>query len=247
MCRPERLRRPLVERGAVEADLAARRRPDADQRAGQRGLAGGARADDAERLCRPSSRKVTSCTHDLLLAGRHDAHALDREARLGGAGSAIGSVAAGNCASKLAAAAASSGGRRRSPASCAIASSTGASARDARIEPAMMMPARRLLRDHQIGADAEHRRLQHHAQHLRDGAEAAGDVGCASAGCVRGTGVGLAPHRGEARPPCPWPAAPRRCAGSPRRARCALRAVDGGLPGRAAGQDLGQQASARSA
>ena len=33
-----------------------------------------------------------------------------------------------------------------------------------------------LLVDHQIRADAEHRRLQHHAQHLGDGAEPAGDV-----------------------------------------------------------------------
>ena len=40
----------------------------------------------------------------------------------------------------------------------------------------------RLLLDHQIGADAEHRRLQHHAQHLGDRAEAAGDVGW-RAGC----------------------------------------------------------------
>ena len=48
------------------------------------------------------------------------------------------------------------------------------------------------LVDHEIGADREHRRLQHHAQDFGDGAEAAGDV--AGALIARQIGlVGLAP------------------------------------------------------
>ena len=52
------------------------------------------------------------------------------------------------------------------PRQLAIATSTGASARDVRIELAMMMPADGLLIDHQLGADPQHRRLQRHAQDL---------------------------------------------------------------------------------
>ena len=53
-----------------------------------------------------------------------------------------------------------------------------------------------LLMDHQIGADREHRRLQHHAQHLGDRAEAAGDV--AGALIARQIVlVGLAPAPGQ--------------------------------------------------
>ncbi|MGY2886947.1 hypothetical protein ACVIHI_004061 [Bradyrhizobium sp. USDA 4524] len=61
----------------------------------------------------------------------------------------------------------------------------------------MMIRATRLLSDDQIATDAEHRRLQGHAQHLGGGAEAAGDVGGAPlAGHV--TVVGRRPTRGEA-------------------------------------------------
>ena len=46
----ESVRLPLVEGGAVEADLAAQGRPDADEGAGERRLARGAGADQAEAL-----------------------------------------------------------------------------------------------------------------------------------------------------------------------------------------------------
>ena len=46
----ERVGLPLVEGGAVEADLAAQGRPDADEGARQGRLAGGARPDEAEAL-----------------------------------------------------------------------------------------------------------------------------------------------------------------------------------------------------
>ena len=53
-----------------------------------------------------------------------------------------------------------------------------------------------LLMDHQIGADRQHRRLQHHAQHLGDRAEAARHVaGALVAGQV--FFVGLGPAAGE--------------------------------------------------
>ena len=52
------------------------------------------------------------------------------------------------------------------------------------------------LVDHEIGADREHRRLQHHAHHLGDGAETAGDV--AGALVARQIFfVGLAPAFGQ--------------------------------------------------
>jgi hypothetical protein len=55
----------------------------------------------------------------------------------------------------------------------------------------------RLLVDDEIGTDREHGRLQHHAHHLGDGAEPAGDVaGALVAGDV--ALVGLAPAFGEA-------------------------------------------------
>jgi uncharacterized protein YuzE len=44
----ERFRIPLLEGGAVEAYLAAHRRPDADEQPGERRLARGARPNDAE-------------------------------------------------------------------------------------------------------------------------------------------------------------------------------------------------------
>ena len=78
----ERLRRPLVERRAVEPDLAAHRLPDADQGAGERGLARGARADDAEAAA-GDELEGDVVDDELLDAGRGDADALHGEARLG--------------------------------------------------------------------------------------------------------------------------------------------------------------------
>ena len=48
----ELVRVPMVERGAVEPHATMRRPPDAHERAYQRGLAGAARTDDAQRLTR---------------------------------------------------------------------------------------------------------------------------------------------------------------------------------------------------
>ena len=53
------------------------------------------------------------------------------------------------------------------------------------------------LVDHQIGTDREHRRLQHHAQDLGDGAETTGDVAGALIACQVDF-VGLAPAPGQA-------------------------------------------------
>ena len=75
----ERVRIPLVERGAVEPHRAARRRPDADQAAHQRGLAGAARTDDAERLAGLEARSCTLATIGLRAARRDDGDMLDVE------------------------------------------------------------------------------------------------------------------------------------------------------------------------
>ncbi|MEH2611544.1 hypothetical protein V1293_003833 [Bradyrhizobium sp. AZCC 1693] len=55
----------------------------------------------------------------------------------------------------------------------------------------------RLLDDNEIAADAEHRRLQHHAQHFGNGAETAGDIGGAPLG-GHVAFIGLRPARGKA-------------------------------------------------
>ena len=57
--------------------------------------------------------------------------------------------------------------------------------------------ARGLAVDDQIGADTEHRRLQQHAQHLGNGAEAAGDIRGALL-MSQIARVGLAPARADA-------------------------------------------------
>ena len=74
----ERFRIPLLEGGAVEAYLAAHRRPDADEQPGERRLARGARPDDAEPVA--GLEREGDVLHDEALdARRRRAHALDRE------------------------------------------------------------------------------------------------------------------------------------------------------------------------
>ena len=139
----------------------------------QRALSRAARSDDAKAVA-GLQRKADVLHDDLLAAGRHDAGALDDQAAGGGC-SAMGVECDGSSASRSV--------RRCQPCRAAtkprqfaIARSTGASARALRIEPAMMMPRGGLLIDHEIGADGEHARLQHHAQHSGCRSEAAGNV-----------------------------------------------------------------------
>ena len=117
------------------------------------------------------------------------------DSRLTGACSWVGVVCAGICSSSR---------LRRcqlwraatKPFQCAIARSTGASARALEDRAGDDDAGGRLLVDDEIGADREHGRLQHHAQHLCDRAETAGDVaGALIAGEI--FLVGLAPARGQ--------------------------------------------------
>ena len=94
----ERVLVPLLERGAVEPDLAARGSPDPGQRAHQRRLAGGARSDDGERLARGQTEMHVG--HDRgVAAGRGHGHCSTSKRRRPGQVGA--GCRAGNCRSVL--------------------------------------------------------------------------------------------------------------------------------------------------
>ena len=190
----EHVRRPLVERRAVEPHLAAGRHPDADQRAHQRRLARTARADDADAGA-GLDREIDVLHDDALVARRHDADGLDRQPLrrrlqqrlfirrrylLQQLGQAMPALARGDKTLPV---------------------------RDGEIDRRQRAGAQDRARDddagggflvdHEVGADREHRRLQHHAQDFGDRPEAAGDV--AGALIARQIGlVGLAPAPGQA-------------------------------------------------
>ena len=213
----ERIRRPLVERRAVEADVAAHRLPDADQQPRERGFSRAARPDDAEAVAGFEHRKLTSCT-TTLAAGRRGADAFDRESpgrRLqrhrrvasgrpsSRSGQALPALARGDEALPV--------GDRKIDRRERARAQDRAGDDDA---------GGRLLVDHELGADREHAGLQHHAQHFRHRAEPAGDVARLAAGspCSCGWPRSSARRCGRS---CPWRPALRRCVGSLRRGRCA--------------------------
>ena len=129
------------------------RQPHADQHAGERRLAGGTRADAARPMPAFSSRE-TSCTAKRWLwehripHPRPSARPAEPEA---GAGGPRNRHPRGTCE-----AAPSPGALRRSPSSWRWRASTGASARETRIEEAIMMPPVASLWMTRVGADAEH-------------------------------------------------------------------------------------------
>ena len=91
MIAAQRLVGPLGELRVVEPDAAAQRRPDARQRAHQRGLAATARADDAERLARLELEADVAEQHAPgAWRGHGDLFDLQRRT---GAGSSIGASA----------------------------------------------------------------------------------------------------------------------------------------------------------
>src|SRR5262245_911597 len=75
----EKLRIPMIERGAVESHAALGRPPDAHQSAHQRALAGAARPDDAEDFARFESETRT-CDDRRRAPGSNDGNMLDVEA-----------------------------------------------------------------------------------------------------------------------------------------------------------------------
>ena len=124
----------------------------------------------------PASQRKADVLHDdLLAAGRHDADALDDEA--------VGTAAAAPSASGL-------GRQQREQIGETLPALPGADEAapvgDRQIDRRERARAQDragdddagggLLIDHEIGADREHARLQHHAQHLGCRSEAAGDV-----------------------------------------------------------------------
>ncbi len=169
----EHVGRPLVECGAIEPYLAAERQPDADQRADQRRLARSAGSDHADAAA-GLDRKGDVLDDHPLITRRHDADALDRQALRRALQQGLGV------------------GRRHlleQPGQAVPALARGDKAlpvRDRQIDR-RQRPRRedragdddaagRFLVDHEIGADRQHRRLQHHAQHFCHRTETAGDV-----------------------------------------------------------------------
>ena len=76
----ERLFIPLVERRAVEANLAARGLPNAHEKPGQRRLSGCARPDHTDTLA-GIERETYIGDNEPITAGRGGAQRLDRERR----------------------------------------------------------------------------------------------------------------------------------------------------------------------
>ena len=190
----EHIGRPLVERRAVEPDLAAKRLPDADQCPHQRRLPRCARPDHAQPMAGLELEGDVLHRH-LLVARRHDAHPFDRQ------------TARRSLQQHLRRPWRQLFEQAVEPMPALPRGDEALPVRDREIDRRQRPRAEdgagdddaggRLLVDHQVGADAEHRRLQHHAQHLGDRAKSSRDV----AGVLVAQQiilVGLAPAPGQA-------------------------------------------------
>ena len=183
----------MVERRAVEPHLAAGRCPDADQRAHQRRLARAAWTDDANAGAGLGG-EVDVLHDDALIARRHDADGLDRQPLRRRLQQGL-RVRPGYLLQQLAEAMpALARGDKTLP--------VGDGEIDRRQRAGTQDRARDddagggFLVDHEISADREHRRLQHHAQDFGDRPQAAGNV--AGALIARQIGlIGLAPAPGQ--------------------------------------------------
>ena len=205
--RPQGFRRPLIERGAVDPDLALGGRPDADDGPRQGRLSRRAGADHAQPLAR-LELEGDALDDQPLAAGRAHAHAFEGErrgrfrqlhARLVGRQHGEQSVEAAPALARR--------GEAPPVGDRHLDRRQGARRQDrARDDDA----GRRLLIDHEIGADPQHRRLQRHAQDARKPAQPAGDVGDALLRLEMAPVV-VAPAQGQPSRPCPWRARPRRC------------------------------------
>ncbi len=169
----EQLRVPLLELGAVEPHAALRRQPQADEGAHQGGLAGAARADDAERFA--GCEAEVDIAHDRpWIAGRPHRELLDIEAahRLGQGRGRAPRLGLGERAGQARHALA--GGHEAAP-----VGDRGLDRRERAPHHDRGGDHRaggQLLLDHEVGAEPEHDRLQQQAQHLGDAAVGAGDV-----------------------------------------------------------------------
>ena len=169
----EHVRGPLVERGAVETNLAAGRDPDADQRADQRRLAGTARPNDADAAAGLEHESNVLHDHPLVAGGDHGDR-FDRKPLRGGLQQGLGVRSRDLLQQPRKAMPALARGGKTPPVRNRQI--------DRRQRPRAQDRARDddaggcFLVDHQIGADPEHRGLQHHAQHFCDRAEPAADV-----------------------------------------------------------------------
>src|ERR1700676_2528859 len=169
----EHVGRPLIERRAIEPYLSAHRLPYTDQHAHQRRLARCAWADDAQSVSGPKSERHI-LNDDLLISRRHDADTLDRQAARWVLQQRLRGLRGQGSEQPVKAVPALARSNETFP------------VRDGQIDrrqrPRAQDRARddntrgRLLMNHQIGADREHRRLQGHAHDLGNRAETAGDV-----------------------------------------------------------------------
>ena len=208
----------MLQRRPVEPDLAAHRRPEPDEGAHQARLAGRARTDDAEALA--GLQREGDVADDRLAAARRCRRRRLRAAACASAPARLIGSSSGGSARSISPSRASSAGRRRTPRQWAMASSIGASARAARMEAAIITPARGHVENDEPGADARARPTA--------GASAAPWRGRRSRRTRRprlrwASEIKLVRPRssaGRRRPPCPWTGWPRRCGARLRRGRC---------------------------
>ena len=177
--RSQRFRRPLVECRAVDPHPAADGSPHAHKNARQRRLARRARSDDSQPLSGLQLERHV-LHDDPLRAGRHDAHRFDRQGMLG-PGQRQARRFGGDLVQKDV-----------EPSPALPRRHEAAPLRDREFDRRQGTrgqdrardddAGRGLLVDHQPRADAEHARLQRHAQHLGEPAEPGRDVGGALLG-----------------------------------------------------------------
>ena len=185
---------PLIERRAVKPHGAAMRRPDSNQRLRERGLAGRARAQERQPRAGLERKRDTGhdrhveagCSHREILHGQFAAGArqLDRRRRR----------LRGRLADVAQAREALAGGGQLLPG--AERDFDGCERAPHQDRGRDHDAARRLVGDDEIGAHAQHSRLQDVTQHLRARAEIGIDVGRADV-FLQVPFVGLRPARGQ--------------------------------------------------
>ena len=135
----ERVLVPLVERGTVEPDLAARGRPDTDQASDQRGLTGAARSDNGDCFSRVESEMDIGDDRGVAAWAQPPRRARRRSLRVG-VGRSVRVWRAGDFRS-VAESRSNDWRAAVSERQLAITTSIGASARPIMIDAANMAPA----------------------------------------------------------------------------------------------------------
>ena len=171
MWRPRVVRFPLLDGSAVEADVAAKRRPDTHDGTGERRLARSAGSDEAKALA--GTELESRGLHDrLLAAGSAHVDVFEHDALLRSRKRHTLLLGGDNAEDVLKAVISLARGREALPvADRDLDGRKGARHHDGGRDHGA---ARNLALDHQIGRKAEDAGLQNHAEHLGEGRDAGG-------------------------------------------------------------------------